>query len=253
MRIALIGDSHGHLPALEAVLAACHTASPDLIIHCGDLLTVPLSPDPLEESFDLLRAEGVWATYGNHDLTLRSWGTPEWIRTLALREARGHMTGSWGRHVAAGQAQLRATDLAWLRTLPSELCLPRCVYVTHSLPGNPFLSLAGDDQRERGVNSEQRRLAFTRPGVAAAEVILCGHAHSPKAFWRGRQFIVRTGAVIGPNSPLGTVVRQGEYTIVTRGRQGWEVRFGTTHWRPRDPSWTWRSAIVQIEDAGPDS
>ena len=55
MRIALIGDSHGFLPALEAVLSASRAAAPDLVVHCGDLVTVPFSPDPPAESVELLR------------------------------------------------------------------------------------------------------------------------------------------------------------------------------------------------------
>jgi predicted phosphodiesterase len=250
MRIALIGDSHGHLPALEAVVAAARAAAPDLIVHCGDLVTIPFSPDPPGQSFDLLRAEGIPTIYGNHDLMMRAWGTPEWERAIALRLVRGYAPGPWVRHVAAGQAALGEADLAWLRALPEDMVLPERVYLTHSLPGNPFLSLDGGDEREQGVDALEREAAFARPGAAEAELILCGHAHSPKMFQRPRQLVVRTGAAVGPNVPTGTSERRADYAVLTHAPAGWRVSFETTAWRPRDPTWHWRRPIEEIEAAG---
>jgi predicted phosphodiesterase len=57
MRIGPIGDSHGYLPALEAVLGACRLARCDLIVHCGDFLSTPFTPDPPENTIKLLCAD----------------------------------------------------------------------------------------------------------------------------------------------------------------------------------------------------
>jgi predicted phosphodiesterase len=249
LRIALIGDSHGHLPALEAVLAAARASAPDLVVHCGDLVTIPFSPDPPGESFDLLRAEGVPTIYGNHDLMLRAWGTPEWEPTLALRLARGYAPGPWVRFVGAGQDRLRPDDLAWLRGLPADMALAERVYLTHSLPGNPFLSLDDGDEREQGIAPADREAAFARPGAAEAELILCGHSHMPRLLERPGQLVVRTGAAIGPTVPPGTELRRGDFAVVTRGPSGWEVAFESTEWRPRDPGWHWRRPIEELERA----
>jgi predicted phosphodiesterase len=247
VRIALIGDSHGFLPALEAVVAAARAAGPDLIVHCGDLVTLPFSPDPPGESIDLLQAEGVPTIYGNHELMLRAWGTPEWEPALALRLARGYAPGPWVRFVGAGQDRLRPADLAWLRALPEDMALPERVYLTHSLPGNPFLSLDGGDEREQAIAAAEREAAFARPGAAEAELILCGHAHSPKLLQLPRQLVVRTGAAIGPSVLPGTEARRGDYALVTRRSAGWQVAFGTTEWRPRDPGWHWLRPIQELE------
>src|SRR5688500_16791528 len=88
MRLALIGDTHGYLPALEAALTACHDAAPDLILHCGDFLSATFSPDPPGESIALLRAAGVRAICGNGEVYLRDWATERWEGSLALRRAR---------------------------------------------------------------------------------------------------------------------------------------------------------------------
>ena len=58
MRIGLISDTHGSIPALQAALAACRTAAPDMIVHAGDFLSSPFSPDPPGETIALLGNEG---------------------------------------------------------------------------------------------------------------------------------------------------------------------------------------------------
>src|SRR4051794_41127148 len=50
MRIGLIGDTHGYVPALEAAIAGCRDAGVDQIVHCGDFLSSTFSPDPPDET-----------------------------------------------------------------------------------------------------------------------------------------------------------------------------------------------------------
>ena len=54
MRIAVISDVHGNLPALEAVLADVRSESPDLIVSCGDVASGPMPAGTIE----LLRTLG---------------------------------------------------------------------------------------------------------------------------------------------------------------------------------------------------
>ena len=68
MRVAVLSDIHGVLPALEAVLAEPDVASADLIVLTGDLAT---GPQPAE-TLDVLRGLGgraVWVR-GNADREL---------------------------------------------------------------------------------------------------------------------------------------------------------------------------------------
>lgn len=44
MRIAVLSDIHGNLPALEAVLADLRAHAPDLVVNLGDCATGPLWP-----------------------------------------------------------------------------------------------------------------------------------------------------------------------------------------------------------------
>ena len=69
MRIALISDIHGNLPALEAVLAAIDSdATIDAIYHLGDL--VGYAPWP-NEVIGVLRERGIAGVAGNYDSTTR--------------------------------------------------------------------------------------------------------------------------------------------------------------------------------------
>jgi putative phosphoesterase len=54
MRVAVISDVHGNLPALEAVLAELRREAPDLIVSCGDVASGPMPAETIE----LLRTLG---------------------------------------------------------------------------------------------------------------------------------------------------------------------------------------------------
>ena len=64
MRIAIISDIHGNLPALEAVLADVVEQQPDAVYCLGDLVGYGASPN---EVTDRIRAEGIATIMGNYD------------------------------------------------------------------------------------------------------------------------------------------------------------------------------------------
>src|SRR5580700_11870214 len=64
MRIAVIADIHGNLPALEAVLADIQRRGVDRTINLGDCVSGPLWP---REVCDLLMASSSLVIRGNHD------------------------------------------------------------------------------------------------------------------------------------------------------------------------------------------
>lgn len=244
MRLGLIGDTHGDVPALEATLAACREARCDLVVHCGDFISTPFSPDPPGETITLLQREGVPCVVGNGEVYLRDWGTPRWETTLAMRRARSDPFPH--DHLALippGQAELSAADLAWLRTVPEELVLdgvhPRDIYVCHGMPGNPFNTLwPRSPIYDANVTDEMRHVALSRPELADADLILCGHAPGPhvqhEELPNGRRLLVVRAS--------GWPVRgrgRTSVAILTSGPAGWEVRIQPIAFMPRDPTWTW--------------
>jgi predicted phosphodiesterase len=64
MRVAIISDIHGNLPALEAVLADIHTQRVDAVYCLGDLVGYGASPNEVTER---IRAEGIPTIVGNYD------------------------------------------------------------------------------------------------------------------------------------------------------------------------------------------
>ena len=67
MKIALISDIHGNLPALEAALEDIRIEGADQIVFLGDAAT--MGPHP-RETLDLLRALDCVCIMGNHDAAL---------------------------------------------------------------------------------------------------------------------------------------------------------------------------------------
>lgn len=67
MRLAIISDIHGNLPALEAVLAACEEAKPDEIWCLGDVVGYGAQPD---ECARLVSERCALCLVGNHDLAV---------------------------------------------------------------------------------------------------------------------------------------------------------------------------------------
>lgn len=52
MRVAVLSDVHGNLPALEAVLAEVVSLEPDRIVSCGDVIAGPYPRECLERLVD---------------------------------------------------------------------------------------------------------------------------------------------------------------------------------------------------------
>ncbi len=127
IRIALLGDIHGNLAALEAVLADVARAGADALLCTGDL--VNYGPEPAAV-IRRIQAAGAACVVGNHDRLLARWrGQP-----LAARP---------GRDMAVEEACLRWTasrlgeaDRAWLGALPEQVVWG-VLLVVHGSPRSP--------------------------------------------------------------------------------------------------------------------
>lgn len=251
MRICLIGDTHGFVPGLEAAIEACRRHAPDRIVHCGDFLTSPLSPDPPGETMDLLRAEGVDVIYGNNEAYLRDWGTPRWDSTVAARRRRPDSPDYFLSHIERGQAAISSADLEWLRALPAELSLDVArkgdVFVCHGMPGNPFATIWDTDPAFTPAFTDREiEAALSREGVASADLILCGHTPGPTllriALPNGRTALVVRSSVYRPGDGPGPWY-QGICVLTDSGGPlsgfaRWRIAFEWAPFEPRDRSWT---------------
>lgn len=259
MRICLIGDTHGFVPGLEAALQASKRHAPDLIVHCGDFLTSPFSPDSPAETIDLLRAQNVLVIYGNNEAYFRDWGTPRWESTVAERRRRPDSPDYFLSLIEQGQDELTATELAWLRGLPAELSLDGArrgdVYVCHGMPGNPFATIWDTDPAYTPHFTQQEiDAALSCPAVASADLILCGHTPGPTlrrvTLPNGRAvLVVRSSGHLPGAGPAPWY--QGICVLTHRGGSlpgyaGWGIKYEWAPFEPRDPDWSDTSKITAL-------
>jgi predicted phosphodiesterase len=127
MRLALLADIHGNLPALEAVLAALEPLQPDHVVVNGDLINVVPFSGPV---VDRVRALPWTVVRGNHEFYYLDFGTEradpgcdDAVRWGQLHWLVEHLTPEQG---------------AWLGLLPDDrtLYLPGThpLRVTHGVP-----------------------------------------------------------------------------------------------------------------------
>jgi predicted phosphodiesterase len=106
MRLAVITDVHGNLPALEAALAAVDHFGVDLLVHTGD--AVGIGPYPRECVEVLSNRPATHCLLGNHDAWY-AFGLPqprpEWMGV-------GEWEHQQWTHAALGDA-LRSTVASW--------------------------------------------------------------------------------------------------------------------------------------------
>lgn len=193
MRVALLSDIHGNLPALEAVLAAIDARN-DLTVtyHLGDL--VGYAPWP-NEVVALLGRRAIAGVGGNYDSTVATDYTHCGCRYEDPRqEELAHQSYEWTRqHVSA------ATKRA-LGALPFRLdILPRGGHA-----GGPRLVLVhGTPTLNTLYWTEDRPDEFCRKmiaqaGARAGDLIAFGHTHKPWTRTLDGVTLVNTGSVGRP-------------------------------------------------------
>jgi putative phosphoesterase len=146
MRIAVLCDIHGNLPALEAVVSELDV---DVVVVGGDVASGPFPAETLA----LLRSLPVQVRFvrGNADRVLDLEGIPEPNRSARLWVAE----------------RLGEEDLRFLRELPLDIVVDG-VHFCHGAPGSDTIVITRVTPDER-----LRRLLA---GVKE-RVVVCGHTH----------------------------------------------------------------------------
>jgi predicted phosphodiesterase len=164
MRIALVSDIHGNLPALEAVLADARRRAVTRIVNLGDSLSGPLLP--LETACFLMQQDWVQLA-GNHE------------RQLLEFAAKGG-----GESDAYAHARLTPAVFEWLRSLPATRALDDEVFLCHGTPRSdlePFLDTVDGDHTRPATQAEiAERCSLAPPASRGPRLIACGHTHIPR-------------------------------------------------------------------------
>ena len=212
MRIAVVSDIHGNLPALEAVVADFSRRDIDRVVNLGDNLSGPLLP--LETARYLIAQPWIHLA-GNHERQLLS-------EDASQRYASDEYALS----------QLTETELAWIATLRPRLELSAEILLCHGTPDSDvhyFLETV----MPTGMRMADAREIEQRLGDNAHELVLCGHTHVARAIRSSRgSLIVNPGSVGLPAyddvHPYPHVVESGSpdarYAIVETVSSGWSAQ-----------------------------
>jgi predicted phosphodiesterase len=174
MRIAILADIHGNVPALEAVLADLRHRKVDQHVNLGDCVSGPLWP---RETAELLRQLNWPTVRGNHDRWVTDW-SPE-------------------KHYPSDANPFQALDssqLAWLRALPPTRDLGNGMFACHGRPDDDNAYLLENVEGTRLVPARRTEVAERVRGVAY-RFVLCAHSHIPGEAATDDKMIINPGSV----------------------------------------------------------
>jgi putative phosphoesterase len=182
MRIAILSDIHGNLTAFEAVLADLQQASPDLVLHGGDLADSGSSPT---EIIDRIRSLGWQGVMGNTD---EMFVNPSSLEEFASQSSAPPAIWEAVRQIAsATRAILGEERLTWLSKLP-RIHKQDTFALVHATPQSCWrapLPEAADAELETTYAQ------LDRP------IVVYGHTHLPsvRSMSGSIKLLVNTGSV----------------------------------------------------------
>jgi putative phosphoesterase len=212
VRLAVISDVHGNLPALERVLSHLESQSPDAIVNLGDCVSAPLWP---EETFARLRALDIPTVRGNHD---------RWVAEPP-RDGESATVGFSRRALSDDQ-------ISFLGGLPASLTISDEILAVHGTPSSDTDYLMEESVDDRLTVATAERIS-ARLGDTTASLILCGHSHQQHAvFAGGNRLVVNPGSVGCPRYADNKLPERNEagspharYAVVTGSHGKWSVEF----------------------------
>ncbi|GAA4606866.1 putative phosphodiesterase [Actinoplanes octamycinicus] len=229
MRIAVISDVHGNLPALDAVLAAIAGDGVDVTVNLGDLLSGYVQP---AETADRLIGIGLPTVAGNHERQVLT--VPPQRQGMADRLTAGLL--------GVGQ-------LEWLASLPVTLSPAPDVLAFHGTPTDDLQYLLHTVE-EAGVRDATVEEVRERVGdVSGYRLLLCGHTHLAGSLrLPGGPLIVNPGSVGWPaytdDAPYPHAMAAGtphaRYALVDDASGDWEVV-----WRQVEYPWDKAAAFAE--------
>lgn len=233
MRLAVLGDVHGNLPALEAVLDDARRVGFDLLVDLGDVVSGPLWP---ADCVRLLTEAGALGVRGNHD-------------RVVAEDPRADMP----RGDAFAHDRLSAAERGMLGARPAAIRLEGGVLAIHGTPGSDMDYLL-HEARADGVVRERRpeEVAALLGAAEDASLILCGHTHRAHALrLPDGRMVVNPGSVGQPayawDVPVPHRIEAGaphaRWAMLERAPAGWQIAL-------RMVAYDWDRAAAEAERNG---
>ena len=181
LHIALIGDVHANLPALEAVLEDARERGAAAVINTGDFIGYGAFPD---QTISKIRDEHIVSVVGNYDLSVLK---SKKKKKILPKNRQKRFAMEWA------YKQLSGDNKSYLRSLPENLTLrvkDKSLYITHGTPGSV-----------KGYINENTPDDLLRSYIreTGADFIITGHSHTQFAKNLDGTWFVNTGSVGRPD------------------------------------------------------
>lgn len=181
-RLAVVGDIHGNVLALEAALKEIKRHKPERILVTGDLVLNGPRPAEVVRRVRELESDGALVVQGNTDVAVADFDYAAAFPWLDEVPAGHRAAAEWAHE------QLADDELDFLRRLPTERRLwleGTLLLLCHASPGSQTAGLATDLDPAVTVERATR---------TDARVIACGHTHVADTRELGRKLICNPGS-----------------------------------------------------------
>ena len=211
MRIAILADIHGNLPALEAVVRDLERRGADAVVNVGDSLSGPLLP---RATAAFLMARDWVHVAGNHE-----------------RQMLTDPPDELGPSDAYALTQLGERELGWMASLPATSSLGDDVLLCHGSPRSDSEYLL-ETVEPTGVRMATASEVTDRLGGVTTPVVACGHTHVPRVVHAASgQLVVNPGSVgvqgFTDTVPFPHAIETGSpdarYALLERMGEAWSV------------------------------
>jgi putative phosphoesterase len=180
MRVAIVADIHGNRRAFEAVLNDLRLASPDLVVHGGDLAAGGTRP---AEIIDQVRQLGWSGVRGNTDEML--WDPQRLAGYAAAEPKLAPILSRVAETIEPTRAIVGEGRLRWLETLPA-VYRHESFTLVHASPQDLW--------RAPMPSASDEELQATY-GSLAAPVVVYGHIHCSYIRQLRGMTVANTGSV----------------------------------------------------------
>lgn len=198
VRVAVLADVHGNVPALDAVLDDVASEGVDEVLVGGDLVGRGPQGSAVVQR---IRKLGLASIGGNHEdylLAFRRGGIPADWRTAEEWAAARWMA-----------AELDGEDAAFIEALPFSLARPG-LRLVHGTPKS----------NRQGIGPWTEDAELSRQlGRVEERLLVCAHTHRPLVRELAEGMVVNVGSVGLPFNGD----RRAQYAIFERHGDGWTV------------------------------